>query len=68
MKSYDRGVRMANWAVIRRSDMPAVLVEVGFISNEKELANMCNDDYQNKTAMGIAEGIINTIHYVNVPK
>ena len=68
MKSYDRGVRMANWAVIRRSNMPAVLVEVGFISNEKELTNMCNDDYQNKTAMGIAEGIINTIHYVNVPK
>ena len=68
MKSNDRGVRMANWAVIRRSNMPAVLVEVGYISNEKELANMCNDDYQNKTAMGIAEGIINTIHYVNVPK
>ena len=67
MKSTDRGVRMANWAVIRRSNMPAVLVEVGFISNESELKNMCSDDYQNKTAMGIAEGIINTIHYVNVP-
>lgn len=67
MKSTDRGVRMANWAVIRRSNMPAVLVEVGFISNESELKNMCSDDYQNKTAMGIAEGIINTIHYVKVP-
>ena len=58
---------MANWAVTRRADMPAILLEVGFISNENELRKMCNDDYQNKTAMGIAEGIINTIHYVNVP-
>ncbi len=67
MKSYDRGVRMANWAVTRRANMPAILLEVGFISNEKELKQMNTDDYQNKTAMGIAEGIINTIHYVDVP-
>lgn len=67
MKSRDRGVRMANWAVTRRANMPAILLEVGFISNEKELKLMCTDDYQNKTATGIAEGIINTIHYVDVP-
>lgn len=67
LKSYDRGVRMANWAVTRRANMPAVLLEVGFISNEKELKLMCTDDYQNKAATGIAEGIINTIHYVKVP-
>lgn len=67
MKSYDRGVRMANWAVTRRANMPAILLEVGFISNSSELKKMCTDDYQNKTAMGIAEGIINTIHYVEVP-
>lgn len=67
MGSYNRGVKMANWAVIRRSNMPAILLEVGFISNQNELANMCSDDYQNKVAKGIAEGIINTIHYVEVP-
>lgn len=67
MGSYNRGVKMANWAVIRRSNMPAILLEVGFISNQEELANMCTDDYQNKVAKGIAEGIINTIRYVEVP-
>lgn len=67
MGSYNRGVKMANWAVIRRSNMPAILLEVGFISNQAELANMCSDDYQNKVAKGIAEGIINTVHSVNVP-
>ena len=67
MKSTDRGVRMANWAVTRRANMPAILLEVGFISNEAELKKMCSDDYQNKVARGIAEGIINTVHYVEIP-
>lgn len=67
MKSYNRGVRMANWAVTRRSEMPAVLVEVGFISNENELKKMCSDDYQNKTAHGIAEGIVKTLKKVEIP-
>lgn len=67
MNPTNRGVRMANWAVTRRSKMPAILVEVGFISNDSELRLMCSDDYQTKTAKGIAEGIINTVHYVNVP-
>lgn len=67
MKSRDRGVKMANWAVTRRADMPAILLEVGFISNQKELKLMCSDDYQNKTATGIAEGIINAIHHVKMP-
>ena len=67
MKSYNRGVRMANWAVIRRSQMPAVLIEVGFISNEDELKKMCSDEYQNKTAHGIAEGIVKTLKKVEIP-
>lgn len=58
----DRGVKQANWAVTRRSDMPAILAEVGFISNEDELRKMCSDDYQNKVAQGIAEGIIKTLN------
>lgn len=67
MGSYNRGVKMANWAVIRRSNMPAILLEVGFISNHDELSKMLDDDYLNRTARGIAEGIVNTISSVNVP-
>lgn len=67
MGSYDRGVKMANWAVIRRSNMPAILLEVGFISNQAELRKMCDDEYQNKVAKGIAEGIVNTISEVKMP-
>ena len=67
MNSYDRGVKMANWAVTRRSEMPAILVEVGFISNAEELEAMCSDDYQNRVAKGIAEGIIESLHKVELP-
>lgn len=63
----DRGVKMANWAVTRRSEMPAILIEVGFISNAEELEAMCSDDYQNKVAKGIAEGIIDSLHKVEIP-
>ncbi len=67
MGTRDRGVRMANWAVIRRSYMPAVLIEVGFMSNENELSKLVNSGFQDKVAKGIAEGIVNSIHYINVP-
>ncbi len=67
MGSYDRGVRMANWAVTRRSNMPAILIEVGFISNEAELRKMNSSAYQDKVARGIAEGIVNSIHYIELP-
>ena len=38
---------------------PTVLVECGFISNYKELANLKNYDYQQQMALSIAFGIIN---------
>ena len=67
MQSKSRGVKNANHAVTRRCKMPAVLAEVGFISNEDELRKMCSDEYQYKTAQGIAEGIIKTLAEITMP-
>lgn len=53
----DLGVRQANFYVIKRISMPAVLVEMCFISNEKELTLMKGQWFQKKTACLIAEGI-----------
>ena len=53
----DLGVRQANFYVIKRISMPATLVEMCFISNEKELVLMKGKWFQNKTARLIAVGI-----------
>lgn len=60
MGSTNRGVKTAEHAVTKRSNMPACLAEVGFITNPQEVANMVNPDYQYKVAQGIADGIIKT--------
>ena len=63
----NRGVKTSEHAVTRRSEMPAVLIEVGFITNEAECANMVNDDYQNKVAQAIAEGIMASVDGMTRP-
>lgn len=57
----NRGVKTANHAVTKRCLMPASLVECGFISNAEEVFKMTTDEYQEKLAEGIAQGIMDTI-------
>ena len=54
----NRGIKGANFYVLRGIDLPGVLVEVGFLSNPKEEAKLKNSAYQYKIAKGIARGII----------
>jgi len=55
--SIDRGVKTANFYVIRYTNMPAVLVECGFISNVEEEKTLNNYETQRAIAKAIAEGI-----------
>lgn len=57
----NRGIKTANFYVIKNLDIPAALVEVAFISNPTEEKLLTNIDFQNKAAGAIAEGIINTV-------
>ena len=43
--------------VIRETDMPACLVETGFLSNKTERELLITEDYQKKLAEGIASGV-----------
>ncbi len=52
-----RGVFAENFYVIRWSNMPAVLVECGFMSNSSELSRLRSSSYQATVARGIADGI-----------
>ncbi len=53
----DRGIRQQNVAVLRLTKMPAILVEVAFISNPKEATLLGDPDFRQLSANGIAEGI-----------
>lgn len=46
--SFDRGVKQANFFVLRGAFMPAVLVELGFMTNKKEEKKLTNSTYQEK--------------------
>lgn len=54
----DRGVRTEEYIVVREADMPAVLIEMGFMTCPEELARMTDPEYQAKLAQGIAQGIL----------
>ncbi len=65
LESKSKGVKNADFFVLRGSLMPAVLVEVGFISNVKEAGNLKKYNYQKKLAHGIGEGIMQFIKEYN---
>jgi N-acetylmuramoyl-L-alanine amidase len=54
----DRGVRQANFYVLRNNFMPAVLVECGFLSNKSEEKLLRREDHRQRLADGISRGII----------
>jgi N-acetylmuramoyl-L-alanine amidase len=55
--SENRGVRRRGYFVLRRTNMPAVLVECGFLTNPTEAAYAQNPSYRQKLAEAIAAGV-----------
>ncbi len=55
-KSMDRGVKQANFYVLRGAFMPSILIEMGFISNPEEEQLLVNPEYQERLARTIFEG------------
>ncbi len=53
----DRGIKTANFAVLRETTMPAVLVELAFITNREEEELLGTDIFQQRAALAIREGI-----------
>lgn len=55
--SSSRGAKYSYYWVTLQQDFPSVLVEMGFISNERECMVMANETYQKGMAAAIANGV-----------
>jgi N-acetylmuramoyl-L-alanine amidase len=53
----NRGSKTESWAVVREARMPAVLVELGFLSNPEEARLLADPAYQRRLARGIGSGV-----------
>lgn len=47
--------------VLKKTEVPVVIVECGFLSNQKEAEKLCSEDYQNQVAQAIVDGILEII-------
>ena len=56
-ESKARGIKAEEWFVVKNSNMPSVLVELGFLSNEKEALLLNDDKYLKKATLGIYNGL-----------
>ena len=56
--AYDRGVKRETFAVLRETSIPSILVELGFIDNQEEASKIKTNEYQEKLADGIVDGIV----------
>ena len=57
-----RGLRRADYRVLVKTNCPAVLVEVGYLSNSAEARRLATDRHRQAIAEAIAAGVINSLH------
>ncbi len=53
----DRGVKQAGFVVLKKATMPAILLEVGFLSNRNDETKLVNKDSRSKIVSHISDGI-----------
>jgi N-acetylmuramoyl-L-alanine amidase len=54
----DRRVRQARFYVLRKTSMPSVLLEVGFVTGAEDAARLSDPAYRSQMAASIARGIL----------
>lgn len=56
-RNHKPHIERANFAVLRTSDMPAMLVETAFISNPEEERRLADPAYQRQLARAVLDGV-----------
>lgn len=61
-------VRQADFFVLQAPDVPSVLVELGFLSNATDKANLLEGEWQSRTADALARGISSYFDSLSAPQ
>ena len=61
----DRGLFKSQFYVINHTTVPAILVEMGFLSNDAERAMLVTDKRKQQVAKSVVDGIV---EYINARK
>jgi len=61
-------VRQADFFVLQAPDVPSVLVELGFLSNSDDMANLLQGEWQGRTAEALARGISSYFDGLSAPQ
>jgi|GEM_PF-4399450 len=61
--SYDRKVRTNDYTVLTNTRIPAVLCEIGFLSNESDAMKLGSEAYRQQVAVSLYKGILETFEY-----
>ena len=59
LQPFDRGLFKSKFYVINHTAIPAILCEIGFISNEEEQKLLITEQRKQATAWAIVEGVLN---------
>lgn len=57
LSTTNRGVKSNNFAVLRLTNMPSALVELGFLTNAAEAQRLKTNDFREKSAIAIVNGL-----------
>lgn len=65
--AYNRGVKEGkSLAVINSTKMPATLIEIGFISNAEECEKMMTEEYRQKLAQAVCDGVLQAFEEMEI--
>ena len=56
-KQVDRGIKSANFYILKYTNAPAILIENGFMDNKVEAMRMLDKGFQKEVAREIAQGV-----------
>lgn len=64
----NRGIKSKDWYVVKNARMPAVLIELSYLTNEQDARLLADPAYLKKLADGIYNGLVSFIRYFDTSK